>query len=421
MKKWISLLCVCMMILGTITASVVSASAADAEKGTTEFSVKKGDEVSYVFSLENASEPVVGTDFSFYYDSSVFKLDSVADYNDNTDPEEWIAVINPDLDGEVRGVWSILKGVDFSSKRHFITVNLKAAEDAEDTHITYRIRFLYGNKAFDTDDPKPILETFKFTYDLLVNGEKVEENKAPEWNDVEPTENGKFIPTPDGDSEHTDSSIAGVVDLAAKKKSEGSQQNIGNAANGDNGSANGGNASNGGSNGSANGGGSGNAGSNGSAGANGSGSGSGSEKSDSKTTSAAPPATTAEGYYVLATDADGNVTATSDQAPAMSTTGNNKKGGSPVLWIIIALVVLAGGGAAVYFYMKKKPAANTAAPDAQAAPDSADTAEGVTAEETAPAEAAPEAEAPAQPEETQAAAEDETTQSADDASETDNQ
>lgn len=419
MKKWVSLLCVCMMILGTITASVVSASAEDVEKKETIFNVKKGDEVTYVLKLDKASEPVVGTDFSIYYDSSVFELESVADYNDNTNPDEWIAVINPDLDGQVKGVWSILKGVDFSSLRNFITLNLKAKDNADDTHITYRIRFLYGNKAFDSQNPKPYLDNFEFYHDLIINGEKIDENEAPEWNDSEEPQNGKMPGgLPDGKSEHADPGLSGVIDKSKNKTNNAQQQNAGSNAAANNGAANGAaNAANGGS-------GNGSAGSNGTGGGNaaggnaagGNGNGNGNNNADPKTTSAAPPATTAEGYYVLATDADGNVTATSDQAPAMSTTGNNKKGGSPVLWIIIALVVLAGGGAAVYFYMKKKPAANTAAPDAQAAPDSADTAEGVTADETAPEE-----EAPAQAEETQATGEDDTTQSADDASESDNQ
>lgn len=416
MKKWVSLLCVCMMILGTITASVVSASAEDIEKGETAFNVKKGDEVSYVFKLDKASEPVVGTDFSIYYDSSVFELESVADYNDNTNPDEWIAVINPDLDGQVRGVWSILKGVDFSSMRNFITLNLKAKDNADDTHITYRVRFLYGNKAFDSQDPKPYLENFEFYHDLIINGEKVEENKAPEWNDSEDPENGKMPGgLPDGKSDHADSELSGVFDKSKNKTNNAQQQNAGGNVGANNSAANGANAANG--SGSGNGaGGSNGTGGNAAGGNAAGGNGSGNNNADPKTTSAAPPATTAEGYYVLATDADGNVTATSDQAPAMATTGNNNKGGSPVLWIIIALVVLAGGGAAVYFYMKKKPAANAAAPDAQAAPDSADAANGVSADETAP-----EAEAPAQAEETQATGEDDSTQSADDASESDNQ
>lgn len=388
MKKWISLLCVCMLIFGTITVSVVSASA-DVEKKETAIDVKNGDEVKYIFSLENASEPVVGTDFSFYYDSSVFSLESVADYNDNTNPDDWIAVINTDLDGEVRGVWSILKGVDFSSKRHFITLNLKAKADADNTHISYRIRFLYGNLAFDANDPKPVLETYDFTDTVLVNGEEVIKDAPPEWNDTEPEEHGNYIPSYDGTSKNADPNIPGVADQSNKAKSENAAKTYSNSA--DNGSpANNNAAQNDGANNAAN---------DGSAQNNAAAKAAAAADNGSKTDSnaaAAPAATTADGYYVLATDASGNVTATSDQAPVAASTGG-KKGGSPVLWIIIALVVIAGGGAAVYFFMKKKPADNATAAAVGGAENAA-----------ADAPAVAESEAPAA---------DEKTQSADDSSE----
>ena len=387
MKKCISLLCVCMLIFGTFTASVVSASA-DVEKKETAIDVKKGDEVTYIFSLDKASEPVVGTDFSFYYDSAVFSLDSVADYNDNTNPDDWIAVINPDLDGEVRGVWSILKGVDFSSKRHFITLNLKAKEDSNDTHISYRIRFLYGNLAFDTNDPKPVLETYEFTDTVLVNGEEVIKDAPPEWNDSEPEEHGNYIPSYDGTSKNADPDIPGVVDQS-NKSGNAKAQNAGNQSAGNGNSANNGAANNGADNAANGGSAQNNAGANAAA-ENG-------NKSDASATTA-PAATTADGYFVIATDADGNVTATSDQAPVVAGT-DDKKGGSPILWIIIALVVIAGGGAAVYLFMKKKPADNAAA------------AVSVGGAENAPADApeaaTPIAEAPAE----------ENTQSVDDSSE----
>ncbi|GEM_PF-930919 len=396
MKKWISLLCVCMLIFGTFTASVVSASA-DVEKKETAIDVKKGDEVTYIFSLDKASEPVVGTDFSFYYDSAVFSLDSVADYNDNTNPDEWIAVINTDLDGEVRGVWSILKGVDFSSKRHFITLNLKAKEDSNDTHISYRIRFLYGNLAFDANDPKPVLETYEFTDTVLVNGEEVIKDAPPEWNDSEPEEHGNYIPSYDGTSKNADPDIPGVVDQS-NKSGNAKAQNAGNQSADNGNSANNGAANNGAANAANGGSAQNNAAANAAAAENG-------NKSDASATTA-PAATTADGYFVIATDADGNVTATSDQAPVVAGT-DDKKGGSPILWIIIALVVIAGGGAAVYFFMKKKPADNAAAAvsigGAENAP--ADAPEAATPIADAPETV--EAEAPAE----------ENTQSVDDSSE----
>lgn len=423
MKKWISLLCVCMLILGTITASVVSASAED--KGEIAVDVKSGDKVTYILKLDKVNEPIVGSDFSVYYDSSVFSLESVADFNDNTDSDEWTAVINPDMDGQVRGVWSILKGVDFSSKRNFITLNLKAKEDASDSHITYRIRFLYGNSAFDEENPKDFVTPYEFTVDVLVNGTKVIDDDPAEWEEKEPAEPGKFTPSPDGKSEHADASLSGVTPITKKKSGSGSAQSVGgNVVDGDNGS--GGSGGNGGNNGSDNEGGGSNAGGSNAGGGsnlnNGSKANANGNNDAGSAANAAPPATTSDGYFVIATDSEGNVVATSDEAPEMATTGNNDKGGSPVLWIIIVLVVLAGGGAAVYFFVKKKPADKAAAPAPEAQPvsDSADTAEAVTVDETAP-EVAPEAEVPAQDEKTQLADDDEKTQLADDPSDSENQ
>ena len=417
MKKWISLLCVCVLIMGTVMASAVGASAAD--KSENAIDVNKGDEVSYVLKLDKVNEPIVGSDFSVYYDSSVFTLESVGDFNDKTDPDDWTAVINPKLDGEVRGVWSILKGVDFSSKRNLITVNLKAKEDASNTHLTYRIRFLYGNSAFDEN--KPYVTPYKFTADVSVNGDKVLDDVPPEWDDKHPVENGKFVPSYDGDSENIGSdNPPGVEDRGNQKKS-GSGNSQGKSGNA-NGGSNGGSGTGGSNSGNSNGGGSNNSGN-----ASNANNGAAANSNNDSGAEAAPLATTAEGYYILATDAQGNVVATSDEAPEMATANSdNAKGGpSPVLWIIIALVVLAGGGAAVYFFMKKKPSANAAAPVNEANTENVPASdEQVTSEpvDDAKTELADEDNTQSADEEkTVVADEDEKTQAADDASDSDNQ
>lgn len=446
MKKWISLLCVCVLIMGTVMVSAVGASAAD--KSENAIDVNKGDEVSYVLKLDKVNEPIVGSDFSVYYDSSVFTLESVGDFNDKTDPDDWTAVINPKLDGEVRGVWSILKGVDFSSKRNLITVNLKAKEDASNTHLTYRIRFLYGNSAFDEN--KPYVTPYKFTADVSVNGDKVLDDVPPEWDDKHPVENGKFVPSYDGDSENADSDISGVDDKSNQKKSGSgsSQGKSGNANGGSNGgsmvggsgaggsmvggsntggsntggSGTGGSGTGGSNSGNSNGGGSNNSGN-----ASNANNGAAANSNNDSGAEAAPLATTAEGYYILATDAEGNVVATSDEAPEMATANSdNAKGSpSPVLWIIIALVVLAGGGAAVYFFMKKKPSANAATPVNEAntenvpASDEQITSEPVDDQKTELADE-PNTQS-AGDEKTEILDEDEKTQAADDSSDSDNQ
>lgn len=372
MKKWISLLCVAALVIGMLTVCAVSASAEDFDKGSTAVDVKSGDKVTYILKLSDVEEPIIGSDFSVYYDPSVFELESVADYNDNTDSDEWEAVINPDLEGEVRGVWSILKGVDFSSQRNFLTLNLKAVADADNTHITYRIRFLYDNNVFNSND-HPQITKYVFTCDLIHDGTKEIEDAAPELDTEKEPENGKFVPSLDGNSDHADPELPGVIDKAKNNTGNGQSQQVENKANAEN-QVKGGNANTGSA-------GSGNNAANNNSGANNS-----ANNANSKTNvTTAPPATTADGYFVTATDAQGNITATSDEAPVVATTTGNsdKKGGSPVLWIIIVLVVLAGGGAAVYFFMKKPKNAPGGDTAAQAAAPAADAAAPVN-EATAP-------------------------------------
>ena len=386
MKKIVSILCVLALLLGVAAVTAVSAGAEDVKKGSTAVDVKSGDEVSYSLYLENVEQPIIGSDFSVYYDSSVFEVVSVADFNNKTNEDDWEATINPDLDGQVRGVWSILKGVDFSSKRNFLTVNLKAKADANNSHITYRIRYLYDDNVFNSAE-YPQIDDYLFTCTLTLNGEEVLQDAAPEVNVDEPEENGKFISSYDGNSEHADASIPGVVD---KKKSNNSgsgnnSSNDGQADNNGGGSNNGsGSGSNGGSAGSVSG------------GNNSGGSANGGSKSVGSSEANAPASTSAGGMLVTSTDANGNVISENNGSGTVTTTGNNQGGTSPVLWIIIALVVLAGGGAAAYFYMKKKPA------DAENAAAAAEKAEGTPAEvpaeektEEAPAEEKAE-EAPAE-------------------------
>ena len=367
MKKLISLLCVLAMVIGVMAVSAVSTGAVDSAK--TMVDVKKGQDVTYVLKLSDVDLPVIGTDYSIYYDSSVLSVDSVADFTNSTNEEEWGGLINTALNGEVRGNWSILNGVKFNEQRNFITVNFKAIADGS-TDISYYIRYLYDKKVFNPDKTQPQISKFKFTCDVNVDGDPVLEDAQPELNVDQPQEIGIFINSVTGDSNDVDADLPGVVvnkekGVAARDsylnsdydpdaeeeyvdensaannavqngdsaQNGGSGQNIGSAQNGGNGSA--------------------------------------------AAATSAPPATTADGYYVAATDAQGNVTATSDEVPAANTTGtNNKKGGaSPVLWIVIALVVLAGGGAIVYFAMKKKSEGNAPAAGAVQAPDAVEAPE----------------------------------------------
>lgn len=357
MKKLISLFCVLALVIGIAAVGAVSTSAA-VDSAKTMIDVKKGQTVTYRLKLSDVESKVIGSDFSIYYDPAVLTVDSVLDFNDH-DQDEWAGnwIANPNLSGEVLCNFSIISGVKFNEQRSFITVNFTANADAT-TDITYFVRFLYDYKIFieDLQKSKPQITNFKFTCDVAVDGETILEDAQPELNVDEPQEHGAFINTVTGDSSDADPETPGaVVDkdkaVAARDAYDsvdynadeektilyGDSDGSGDADNGNSGgNQSGGSNQNGGS-------------------GNASSSVQNNNKNADSDVTAAPPATTAEGYYITATDSDGNVTATSDEAPVVKTTGTDNKGGSsPVIWIVIALVVLAGGGAGVYFYMKKK-------------------------------------------------------------------
>lgn len=317
MKKLISVLCVLAMIVGILAVTAVSG-AAEVSSAQTTVNVKEGDEVTYTLTLGGVAEPVIGCDFSMYYDSALLECTSVEDFTGTSD---WSAVINPDLDGEVRGNWSILRGVDFSKDRQFLSVTLKAKKSGE-SHLSYFIRYMYDNNIFESDD-KPQITVYKFTCDVLVNGEPVIEKAPPELNVGETQTTGLFVNSVTGDSKDADSDLPGTV---VNKPATGHVNDKTNNANVDN--NNDGNKGGGANN-----------------------NNNAADDTDAKT----PLATTAEGNYVPATDAEGNVIPAVDGNSAVAGDNSVSSSPSPILWIIIVLLVLAGGGAAVYFFMKKKP------------------------------------------------------------------
>lgn len=330
----------------------VDASAVEAAK--TVFDVNEGDTVVYQLVLGEVDKPVIGLDFSFYYDPDVFEVESFADYTDSTDEDDWSCMVNTDLDGEIRGNWTnATRGLDFSEDRNFYTATVKAKKSAE-SHLSYFVRYLYNDTIFAPNLPngetysKEELRQYivngqctqyKFTCTVTVNGEPVIEKAEPELNVEEPQKSGLFVNSVTGDSDDADPEIPNTVvdkdDVIAYADADfaanaGSGSNSGSGSGSNSGSGSGSDA------------------------------GSGSDKSgNDAAVSAETAATTSDGYYVTATDAAGKVTATSDQAPVTST--GTKSGSSPVIWIIIALVVLAGGGLGGYYYFKNKKSAPAAA------------------------------------------------------------
>lgn len=359
MKKFLSLMCVLTVVVGMLAVGIVSASA---DVPTTVVDVKSGDKVTYKLSLSGVEDRIVGCDFSVYYDSSAFTLDSVADFNDSTNDEDWQATINPDLDGEVRGNWSILKGVNFSKKRNIVTLNLTAKKDAK-AHISYFVRYMYDNSVFDSDE-RPQIDQYMFTCDITKNGEAVVSDAQPELNVDEDQPNGLFANSRTGKSADADKALTGDSIKANGGAADG---------NGSNGSNNAGNNSgnNSGNNNSGN-----NSGNN--AGNNNSGNKSGGNSANNSATTkvdgnasgveddtTAPgskvntpnTATDANGKEIVETDADGKIVAKNDKD---STDNKDKGGSSGLMWFIIAAVVVIAGGCIAYIVVKNKKKPQTA-------------------------------------------------------------
>lgn len=350
------MLCVLAVVVGILAIGIVSASA---DVPTTVLDVKSGDKVTYKLSLSGVPEKIVGCDFSVYYDSSAFKLESVADFNDSTNAEDWSATINPDLDGEVRGNWSILKGVNFSKKRNIVTLNLTATKDAK-AHISYFVRYMYDNTVFDSDE-RPQIDQYMFTCDVTKNGEAVVQDAQPELNVEEEQPNGLFENSRTGKSEDADKALTGdsikanggALDDAGSGSGSGSGS--GNNSGNQSGNNNGNNSGNGSGSGSGNN--SGNGGNSGSTTANGAGSANKNAASEGSTLSGqkanTPNTSATEVEEEDETDADGKVIAKSNSD---SDSGDKKDSGSSsgLMWFIIIAVIVIAGGCIAYIVVKGK-------------------------------------------------------------------
>ena len=301
MKKFLSLFCVLALLAAF---AVIPAAAVEASQ--TIVDVDPGDEVSYQLVLSDVDEKVVGCDFSVYYDSDTLDVDSVADFTNSTNEDDWRAMINEDLDGEVLGNWSILRGVDFSNGGNIVTVNFKAKQSAS-THISYYVRYLYP-------DSLQQFQKYTFTCNVTKNGSTVLQNAKPELGNNTSNDPGQFVNSVDGDS-------ANAGQAAASGGNEG-----GNADEPVENNPGGGNSS------------------------DTTTAPAGSTVANSAT-AANTPATKAGGVEtIVSTDAEGNEVIT-----VVSATPNEVKGGtSPALWIILGVIVVAGVCVVIYFVMKKK-------------------------------------------------------------------
>ena len=204
MKKFISLLCALTVLIGMMAVAVVSASAA--EPAQTMVDVKKGDKVSYVLQLADVPEGIVCYDVMFRFDSDVLKLDSLADFSNSTDEDDWggngAGIINTEtgVDGQILANWytGSTRGLDFSSKRNFFTLNFTAKASGT-AHISYHVTDMAGNSYFENPD-KPVISQYTFTCSVTVNGKSVLNNAQPELAEVQSNEIGSFTNSVTGKS-----------------------------------------------------------------------------------------------------------------------------------------------------------------------------------------------------------------------------
>ncbi len=316
MKRILSVLCVLALIL-----SFAAVSASAVESAQTVVEVVPGDKVSYQLYLSDVDEKVVGCDFSVYYDSSVFEVESVADFTNSTNEDDWRAVINYDLDGEVIGNWSILRGVDFSSGGNVVTVNFKAKSSAS-THLSYYVRYMY---------PESMVEftKYKFTCNVTKNGSNVLVNAKPELNPEKTRDPGEFENSVDGDSKNAGQGVTKPSGSTSSNSGE-PNENTASSASGTTSSGS-------------------------STGTSSSGGSSSAADTDSSDSSSAlnTPSSKASVETIISTDAEGNEVITVLPASPSQAQGG---GTSPALWIILGVIVVAGGCVAAYFLLKKKKA-----------------------------------------------------------------
>lgn len=318
MKKFLSLFCVLALLAAF---AVIPASAVEAAQ--TIVDVDPGDEISYQLVLSDVDEKVVGCDFSVYYDENALDVTSVADFTNSTNEDDWRALINPDLDGEVIGNWSILRGVDFSGGGNLVTVNFKAKESGS-THISYYVRYLYPDSLEE-------FTKYTFTCNVTKNGTTVLENAKPELGANTNSDPGQFVNSIDGDSAN-----AGQGAMPNAPEGNDAEPN-----------ENGGTSSAPGTSSSAP---------------------AGSTAATTATAVNSPNSKAAGVETIVSTDAEGNEVITVVSA----TPSESKGGGSPALWIVLGIIVVAGACVAIYFVMKKKkPAPDGAAPETADKPDAA--------------------------------------------------
>lgn len=151
----------CCVILILLSATT-SAFAAEQLVLNGEANVDVGDTVKLTIYLSDTTEDIIGFELRLFYDSEYLEFNK-----ESLSAEKFDSLFyNPNIDGMIPMNWTdIGNPVSFSNKSEFFTCefNVKKAGEAE---ISYFITEMYG-------DDMTYLKSYKWTYDLSVNGESL--------------------------------------------------------------------------------------------------------------------------------------------------------------------------------------------------------------------------------------------------------
>lgn len=153
---------ICSAIIIVIISAATTAFAADSLTINDEAVVNVGDTVKFTLYLSDTKEDIIGFELRLFYDSEYLEFNTKSLSSEKFDGLYY----NPNIDGKIPMNWTdIGNPVSFSTKAEFVTCefNVKKAGECK---ISYFVTELYG-------DDMTYLKSYKWTYDLSVNGESL--------------------------------------------------------------------------------------------------------------------------------------------------------------------------------------------------------------------------------------------------------
>ena len=146
-----------------------------AESGGTDTSgitINKGDEIEFRFNLSETNDEIIGFELRLFYDSNLLEFDK-----ESLQAEQFDSLFyNPDIEGKIPMNWTdIGHPVSFPNKKEFVSCKYTAigtgkyigTRDAETPPtLSYFVTEMYG-------EDMTYLKSYKFRYDLIINGKEV--------------------------------------------------------------------------------------------------------------------------------------------------------------------------------------------------------------------------------------------------------